>query len=70
MKQDLTLIHNYEQISQRLFDHGMNVGKEKAIMERQNIPSKTSPAPSNHAGNGGIPKSWAESLSVATVRSI
>jgi hypothetical protein len=67
MKQDLTIIHNFPEISQQLFEHGKNYGIEQAIKERQNIPSKKEPAPTKLSGNdNGIPQNWEQAFKGAT----
>jgi len=67
MKQDLTLIQNYGRISQELFNHGRVLGKEEAIMERNNIPNRNDAAISQHAGDGSIPQSMEEALKNAKI---
>lgn len=62
MKQDQALIHNFEKISQTLFEHGRFRGKEEAIKERQNIPNKNNAAESNFPGKGSIPETMEQAL--------
>lgn len=62
MKQDIAMILNKEKMYDMLFNHGKVIGKEEAIMERQNIQKKTDPPASNLAGNGTVPQSLEQAL--------
>ncbi len=67
LKEDIAWTLNRDKITQMLFEHGRNIGKEMAIMERQNTPNRNSPPASNHAGRGGTPKTMEEALLKAKV---
>lgn len=66
MKMDMTRLIHGDEMDAELFKHGMMLGKERGIMERQNIPNSNTPPPSNISGTGNnIPKTLSESLTNA-----
>ncbi len=61
MKVDLALIHNGEAMMQKIFEHGINVGKERNMKERTNTPAVNTPV-SNAQNNSSLPSSLSDSI--------
>ncbi len=69
IKQDIAILSNLDNIIEGIANHAINIGKEIAIRERINVPTKTTPAPSNAPGGGGaIPKDMKEAILMASVK--